>query len=347
MSTTKNHHFVPKGYLRQFGIGTKNDLYLWKIDLSKPNLRPQKSSIGKDLCSEKDFYRINPQESFIAYSIGNDPNIVEDKGFPYENDLPKILKKLTEKGVYSQTLSWKDTKIFIFALISIKYRNPFTRGAYETGIHVVESNRSSAYELIDEIMAKVSPQETQLFNHANELYKKFEYDMNNPHELLKTLHSGAFQMGDDRGSLMDKFKNLGNHLLNAKWEIIRTNSNHQFIISDNPGIFLSKHNIWSLVFENFENHGIDRFFFPLSPLNGLLIHLGKKDNNLYEGADKIIPVLWAPHRVREYNICHCSHANKLLIGSSEKALIEAATEGKSDWINITTMFENDKKRLNS
>lgn len=337
---------MPKGYLRQFGLGANNDLHLWKIDLSKPNLRPQKTYIGKDLCSEKDFYRINPQESFLASSIGNDPNIIEDKGFSYENNLPKILKKLTQKGIYSQALSWEDTNIFIYALISIKFRNPYTRRAYETGIHVVEDNRSSAYELIDEIISKVPPEETQLLNYANELYKKFEYDMNNPNELLKTLHSGAFQMGNDRGGLIDKFQNLGNRLLNTRWEIIRTSLKHQFITSDNPGLFLGGQNTWSLVFENFENHGIDRFFFPLSPLNGLLIHLREKDNNLFEGAEKIIPVLWAPNKVIEYNVCHCSHANKLLIASSEKVLIEAATEGKSDWINVRNMFENDKKQLN-
>ncbi|WP_028666294.1 DUF4238 domain-containing protein [Runella zeae] len=330
MTTKKNHHFVPKRYLKEFGKGKDNDLYLWKLDLSKSILRSEKSYIGKTLCTKEYFYRINTQESFLASRFGQNPDIIEDEGFDYEKEMPRLLAKLKEKKENHVLLSVKDTCSIVNMIVSIKFRNPYVRDVYES-LSGIKDHIPTARQHLENILKKINPQDKALMDYANELKKKYEYDLENPQELLRILHTVALYLDPESGLASEALK-LKKHLINSKWEIIRTHPNSQIITSDNPGIFFNKENVWSLIFDDFDKKRIDRFFFPLSPLHGLLIHLLEIDTKIGPNKEKVVAVTYSPNKVAEYNICHCTHANKILIGADEKALVEAAKRGQSAWV---------------
>lgn len=329
MSETRHQHFVPKGYLREFGIGTGKDLHVWTLRLDKPNSKPEKISIGKTLCAEEYFYKVNTKESYVASLLGGDSNVIEKQGFSYENIIPYLFKEL--KGSKRVNLSLEDTSNLIQTLISIKLRNPYVRNIYKKASDLILIQTPIARQNLEEIISKIDPMNEGLVNEANEIKKKIEYDLQNIDELLNTLHSGAMYLGIDE-NIVEKVNELGTRLINVRWEIIETSLNHQFITSDNPGVFLSEKKVHPLTLGNFEERGIDRFFFPLSPLRGLLIYLLESD--IYSGENKIIPVTYFPRKVSEYNISHCAYANQILIASSKSALIEAAKVGKNSWHEI-------------
>ncbi len=257
MSETRHQHFVPKSYLREFGIGTGNDLYVWKLRLDKSNSKPEKISIGNTLCAEEYFYKLNTKESYVASLFGGDSNIIEKQGFPYENILPSLFKKLKDSKKIS--LSLEDTSNLVQALISIKFRNPYVRNIYKKASNQILIQTPLARQNIEDIISKIDPMNTELMNEAIEIKEKIEYDLRNTDELLNTLHSGAMYLGIDE-NILEKVNELGTRLINVRWEIIETTFNHQFITSDNPGVFLSKNKVYPFTLGNFEDRGIDRFF---------------------------------------------------------------------------------------
>ncbi len=331
MSETKNHHYVPKVYLREFGIGSGKELFVWIQEIDGLKSNPRKEYIGKSLCASDYFYKINSEKSFLASQFGNNQNIIEDKGFPYENSLRTLFDKLKKKNIKDnyKILVWEDADLLVYSLISMKFRNPFVREAYAKGKSIMDEATPVLRNDISKIL-RGSEHNPQLKKLGEELRLKIEYDWENPDESINTIHSTAMYYEDS--IIQEKINKLGERIMHSRWSIIQTNVNEQFITSDNPGIFLNQKEVYSLLFDDFEEKEIDRFFFPLSGLHGLLIHLFEPDRISNEG--KTIPFIYSPKSVMEYNICHCNHVNKILIASSKIALNKAFEQGKDSWIDV-------------
>lgn len=342
MSETKNHHYVPKAYLKQFGFprkfgqNTADDLSVWKQRIDIPSFSPKAIEIGNGLCEEDFFYRINTEHSFVGSSFGDNPNIIEDFGFPYETLLFNLFKKLKYNAPLTKfSISRKDMMDLSYAMIDIKWRNPWIRKKY---------NLEYLKELQNEFKKNLPQLKEDVIKHLNEIEEEvvsetftyfmpkllYDLDYKSAPELTKTIHSTAFYRDENIRNIYIK---LITRFANSNWTIIQTDPNNQFITSDNPGIFLNKYHVQSFTtIDQIEQLKLDRFFFPLSGLHGLLIQLFVPDriSTLFE---KKIDIIYLPQSVAEYNICHCVHVNKILIASNKQALKEAWKKGKDSWIN--------------
>lgn len=345
MSQTKRQHYVPKSYLKQFGFPRKfgkdseNDLSVWTQRIDIPTFSPKIIEIGNGLCAEDYFYRINTKNSFLGSSFGNNPNVIEDFGFLYENELPTLFKKLNHSGFLSGfSISKNDMETLAYGMVDIKWRNPWVRKKYN--IDSTKTHQDKFKENLPNFMSGVKEKlinqselkENDIISEFTRLTPKLLYDLDNSSasEMIKFLHSSSFF----RDGLIRKiYAKLITRFFNSRWSIIQTNTDNQFITSDNPGIFLNKLQVHSFTtIEQIEELKFDRFFFPLSGLHGLLIHLSVPDkiSTLFE---KKIDIIYSPQSVAEYNICHCVHVNKILIASNKQALKEAWKKGKDSWIN--------------
>jgi len=345
MSEAKRHHFVPKGYLREFGIGSDNNLTVFTQRMDLPHFYPKIEQIGKALCSEDYYNRINPYDSFLSSFFGTNPNIIEDKGFPYERQLPDLFLKLNKKKLPQISFSLADTNTLINALISIKFRNPYTRETYKKYQPKLEQDLPKIKEeyisnILDQEIIKVSnntdlsEDEKAYFNAGLHEYKRrLENDFSNPEEFIQTIHKTTLYLPDS--SMMVHIKTLGQRMMNCRWEILQTGSDKQFITSDNPGVYLTNdNNVYAQLYHSFEKLKINRFFFPLSGLHGLIMYINEPD--IPFSSSKLIKCFFRPKAVMEYNTAHCCHANKILIGSSKDALEEAFNANGKNWVDVKT-----------
>lgn len=344
MSQTKRQHYVPESYLKQFafprkfGKDNENDLSVWTQRIDVHLFSPKPIEVGKGLCTEEYFYTINTEHSFINAFWGDNfnkdnPNVIEDFGFPYENNLPALFKILKHSNLFSNfSISKKDMETLSYAIVDIKWRNPFIRKIYnlEDISSLIEETKEGLLNTIekDKLLRQY---DTFLLEKSKQMVSKFLQDLSNPTELIKILHSISSYID---GPINRIYNDLITRFVNCHWTIIQTDINNQFITSDNPGIFLGGervvHSFTTL--KQIERLKFDRFFFPLSGLHGLLIHLSVPDrvSTLFE---KKIDIIYSPQSVLEYNAGHCLHVNKILIASNKQALKVAWKKGKDSWIN--------------
>lgn len=324
MSETKRSHFVPKSYLKQFGFPRKfgtdfeNDLSVWTQRVDIPKFSPKIIEVGNGLCIEDYFYKFDSSNSIVDPFYRQNPNYIEDFGFPYENQLPKLLNLLCQNSRFSPIIiSKKDSESISFALIDIKWRNPNMRQFYylNDSLKTLDEAKNFAINFAKENSLDIT---------------KILFDLEDKKEIMKFVHTSA----PYRDGLIANLRSDMLALLNSsKWLIIQTDVNNQIITSDNPGIFLNISEVWSFVtVKSIAKFKIDRLFFPLSPLYGLLILLSQPDNisTLFE---KRIELIYSPQSILLYNSAHCGQANKILIASNKQALKVAWEKGKDSWIN--------------
>lgn len=333
----KRHHFIPKSYLKEFGVGNGNNLKVFTQKISLKHFDARPINVGNAIGQIENFYRLQTNDSFIASQFGDDPNIIEKKGFSYETHLHNLFNRLKEKNVKQILLNHIQTYTIIDALINIKFRNPFMRETYKLSKPLFEAIvpklKEDLLNQIEEEKNKVADEDKELSEVLlEELKRKLEFDFENHDELVKTIHSAGIHLPDS--TMRTHMNHLGTIMLNSRWNIIQTHPGKQFITSDNPGVFLSNDgNVYSLIFD-IANHKIERFFFPLSPLHGLLIDFREPD--AYGGHSKQLQCVYSPKSVFEYNVCHCCHANDILIASSKIALEETFQKGRKAWIDVRT-----------
>lgn len=333
-----HHHFVPKSYLKEFGIGNGNDLSVFTQEISSKHFNPRKVNVGNAIGQIEHFYKINTENSLFASQFGQDPNVIEKKGFEYEKYLPHLFNKLRKKNVPQIVLKEVEVTTMIRALISVKFRNPFIREAYMKSSRVFDE---IALKLKIDLLKELEERKRSFVDEGKEIFdggieelkRKLVYDFENHREFIKTIHSAGIYYPDS--TIKQRMNILGTYFLKYRWEIIQTSVDKQFITSDNPGVFLTSDGyVYSLIFEQFKEKKIERFFFPLSPLHGLLINFRELDT--YSDKNKLIQCVYSPKSVVEYNVCHCCHVNNILIASSKKALEDTFEKGKSQWIDVKT-----------
>ncbi len=121
MSNPKDHHFVPKVYLKEFSNSQKQIFQVIK-EYSNISIK----SIGQ-VCYKPYYFKLHSSDNLLLRKI-KDQNHIEKNVFKEQENLyPKLLKKITFPSLSSLLLNKSEVLFFLEILITIKRRNPTYR----------------------------------------------------------------------------------------------------------------------------------------------------------------------------------------------------------------------------
>lgn len=261
MSTPKNHHFIPKIYLKAFA---NHQQQLFQLVKGHPNISPKTIS---QICYHLDYFKLSSLNGDLLDKI-NDLNHIEKNTFSIqENGYAKLLKKLTHPASNYFFVDRMDVEKFLETLITFKRRGPLYREEMikwqkdyvnseqfkrlvETGLKAVEG--SEEFDL-------------------QELFENFVQDQTTNPETQSDMYLKGFLDKDNTTA-----KDVTKLLMNFKIFIFHAPFGSQFLTSDNPG-FTQLMNNQLLSFGGYKLPF--RFFYPLTPKQCLYIdHIEHDDH---------------------------------------------------------------------
>lgn len=263
MSIPKDHHFVPKVYLKEFANSQKQ-LY----QLIKGNTNISIKSIGQ-ICYKPHYFKFHLSDSLILQKI-KDPNYIEKNVFKKQENLyPKLVKKITFPYLSSHSLLKSETFFFLETLITIKRRNPTYREQIIEFFkkHVTSEQFKKQAELgfeISRLVDKIDP-EIYFENYIKEATtnKDKQSDF-----YLESFIDKQNKATETAAELLFRFKI---YIYHAPW-------GSEFITSDNPGFTVFPDGNLS----SFGGFGVPfTFIFPLTPKCCLYITHQQIDGNFF------------------------------------------------------------------
>lgn len=247
MSSPKDHHFVPKVYLKEFSNSHKQ---LFQILKGYSNISVK--SIGQ-VCYKPYYFRLNSNDRFFLHKI-EDQNYIEKNVFKkQENSYQKLLKKITFPSLSSLLLNKSEVILFLETLITIKKRNPTYREQIikELKEYIISDHFKKQAEIGIELSKKVGEIEPEKY------FERFIEEATTSKEKQSDFYLDTFLDEENNTT-----KIVTQILLRYKLFIYHAPIGSEFITSDNPG-FTMLPNGELLSFGGF---GLPfTFAFPLTP----------------------------------------------------------------------------------
>jgi hypothetical protein len=121
MSSPKDHHYVPKVYLREF---SNSQQQLFQVLKGKQNISVKTIS---QVCYKTNYFKLHSTASDLTKGI-KDHNHIEKNVFKkQENTYSKLVKKVTFPSLTQAVLKKSEALLFLETLMTIKRRNPAYR----------------------------------------------------------------------------------------------------------------------------------------------------------------------------------------------------------------------------
>jgi Protein of unknown function (DUF4238) len=248
MSTPKNHHYVPKCYLKEFANSQAN---FYQILKGKDNIVIKNIS---QVCYLPNFYKLNPGEN-LSFTDIKDLNHIEKNYFKkQENIYSKLLKKISYPSIDSLTINKSELLYFLEILMTIKRRNPFYKSFLVN--NYIEYLNSKEFQDSTKEIIEISKQIDKI--DPTEYLKNYPTMIANNESKQSDAYLQIFLDEENKSAI--KAAEL---VINYKVFILSAPFGSEFLTSDNPGFTITK-------FDNniskFGGFGIPfKFYFPLTP----------------------------------------------------------------------------------
>ena len=253
MSEPKNHHYVPKVYLKEFSNSFKQ--FFQKI---KKHGNITIKSISQ-VCYEEYYFKLHKEDNLFLTKF-KDHNYIEKNVFKkQENQYPKLLKKITFPSLSLISISKLDASAFLETLITIKRRNPtYRKVIIEDFKKMVTSDKFRAQaEQGFEISRKIDKIDPELF------FENYVKESTTNVEKQSDFYLQVFLDQENRTT-----ENTVQLLMKYRIYVYHAPFGIEYITSDNPGYTLMQD---GRLF-SFGAFGMPfTFIFPLTPKCCLLI----------------------------------------------------------------------------
>ncbi len=302
MSTPKDHHYLPKVYLKEFSNSQKQ---LFQIIKGQKTISLK--SIGQ-VCYEPDYFKFSSKENLLLHNIDDVYHIEKNAFKKQENSYSNHLKKITFPSLTSVEVKKSELLSFLETLITIKRRNPTYRKeiikSYKEYITSEQFKKDAELGIeISKRIDKIDPVE-YLENYINEAITD------------KSKQSDFYLQG-----FLDKENRITAHvaetLIQFKTYIYHAPLGCDFITSDNPG-FTMMPNGQLYSFGGFATPFT--FIFPLTPKCCLFISHQFMDKDHLNLNKKIHVIHTDANFVNTVNDATCQLAIKRIFSYRKEAL---------------------------
>lgn len=296
----KRQHIVPKVYLQNF---TKKNGKLFKLKIDSVK-RPIPKELHPSAVCYKDFFYKFENKSHLDLKEVRDTNILEKRGFLYENKLNKIISKLVNT---KSVLTLKEAFELSVALFDIKMRNDRIRNVSlsKDQLNNTFNNLIDEHKKNPESLGPLLQKNSIDFDRFLEIFEEIRSVWISDQSVQKDLHNKYLL--DSKINPSQTVKLIINKMLLGEWYVLSTIINDQFITSDNPGYCCDENdNLYNTKFG-----GIFDFYFPLTPYYLLLIRSPKTDLQ-YVPAIKSVS-----RRLAEKDVVGSINRNTILVANKE------------------------------
>ena len=308
---SSDSHFVPKVYLKKF---TKRNGKLFQI---KKNAKKQSKLWDKhpsEICYQKGFYEFSSKHPLAGYIVA-EPNYLEERGFLYENRLNKWIDKVISP---THLMPQQEAYDLAATLFNLKIRNPYYREHLFSGMNISTS--------IDSILAEerrrweagqsIAQLKSIPLELVNQITESLRQEWTTDKEIAKELHNRSLLESLHNPSQIRKW--VYYKLAAAKWVILKTTINHQFICSDNPGYCLDEEN----KLHNTKLGGPCTFIFPLTSYHALAIIAQDDGIRALHDVKPIEHIHATPEVAKLINYATWLTANKEVYAAYEQSLLQ-------------------------
>jgi polyhydroxyalkanoate synthesis regulator phasin len=249
-------HYVPQTYLKGFA-NYKNEFYKLNIKTQYPSIEPKTPA---QVCYLKDYYTIKDPNILSTFQL-EDPLFLEKHFKNFEDKYDSIFKKIVKEG----ELSYKESRIFIDGIVSIKTRNPFF------GKIVINKEKD------EQILRKRA---SSLESEAKTVFKNINVDDSIEKGIKNSLSEESIEslrlqlLLSEHVNGIETISLIKSILETSQWVILDTGLMCSFITSDNPGFCLDENN----KIHNTKFAGYFIFVFPLSPQYCLMVSNKNQEN---------------------------------------------------------------------
>ncbi|MGV3558330.1 DUF4238 domain-containing protein [Larkinella arboricola] len=296
----KKQHIVPKVYLQNF-VKKNGKLFKLKIDLS---IRPRPKELHPSAICYKDYFYRFENYGVAGFEGISDANILERRGFLYENKLDKILKKLIDN---KSIITLQEAFEFSFALFDIKMRNERIRNTLlsKESLNITFENLLNEHKKSPESIQPLLQRNGMDFDNFLEVFEKIRSTWLSDISLQKDLHNKYLLENKSNPSSIVKL--IISKLALGEWYVLNTIINNQFITSDNPGYCFDGNNC----LYNTKFGGAFDFYFPLTPYYLLII---KSPEIIPE---QVLPTKRIVYGLAEKEVVKAANQNTMLIANKE------------------------------
>lgn len=317
----KNHHFVPKCYLKNFTSDGKVSV----LDIRKitGGIRHFVKAVSpKSICTLEDYYTIFPNELNPQFKLdSNNELFVESEVLGSLED--KYGKRLFHNLTTQPMISMDDAVDLSDFIIQLKLRNPYW---LERQIKKKDEMIDSAMETIVNDKFQQNPRYEHIPNNIKKLVADYvkEDNKKNPNFSKMMQLFSLIQRASDEPEKNNKVRKA---IVDCDWKLfIAPKKGPKFITSDNPGFATAEDN------SNYNTKFKDGFvfFFPLSPNYCLAISDATLDNSFTNNdlTKSIQRVNANGNMVIFINDKAIQMVNKLLIASDDWYLSQIADRNK-------------------
>lgn len=299
----KDHHYVPKCYLKPF-TNFQKEFWKKRMDYKKISItNPTK------VCYELNTNRFRFNETLENNNI-IDEYYVETHAFKYqENNYERIIGSLLKYQETPKIIDKLQYQLFLETLLTIKRRNPSSRKAlidvFMEG-YKTEEGRQKLLQLFSEETGI-----TEIDPITKKKIEQFIIPRSQNLDYLHDMYLSAFVTQDEYTTIRD----VTNDLYLRKQYILFTPIGQQFITSDNPGFIKTGKIIISL--GGFG--GEYEFYFPLSP--SYCLYINSSDLEMKNTMEKAIYYKWIDkERVGMINNATKSICMNLIFGYTKEIL---------------------------
>lgn len=245
------HHYVPECYFKTF-LNSQKQMWRKSNGTSKSYL-----CNPAQVCYEIGINEIKTPEILKNNQLVDSLHIEKYSFVKQENNYHKTVKKLIVHSSVPFAVSKDQYRLFVETLVTIKRRNPKTRteiiNAFTNGYNSEGAVEEFKKYLIEESKKLGIELDIDLDDYVKEYLKSKAGNLQWKHDMYLTGHL--------KSDSYDVINKITNQLYNLKQVILLSQSNTQFITSDNPGFVKKENMILSIggLVSPFE------FYFPLSP----------------------------------------------------------------------------------
>ena len=303
-NSPKKHHYVPECYLKSF-VDHKNNF--WYVNRKECKI---KLTMPSKVCYEEDAYKIRTEDTIINNKLKDYYDIERFAFRIHENNYQKLLNKIKKIQSSIINLDVFEYKLFLEILLTIKRRNPSSRNALISQFSNSYSADESAQEFYNyllevepEIIHKVNLlEEIKTYLNNQSRNKNFLYDM----YLLAYLNTTEFNV----------IKNIIEDFFKLKQFVLISDSNKEFITSDNPGFTQIENLVYNV--GGFGNSY--EFYFPLTPKLCFYLNSNNKNSNIKAKEIMIRPLSVSSDTVEAINLNSYQMCNKKIFALSKNSL---------------------------
>lgn len=317
----KNHHFVPRCYLKNFTSDGKVSV----LDIRKITGGIQhfvKTLSPKSICTLEDYYTIHPNDLNPQFKLeSHDKLFVESEVLGSLED--KYGKSLYCNLISQAEISLSDAIDLSDFIIQVKLRNPYW---LEHQMKKKDEMIDSAMEAIYNDKLQTNPRYENIPNEIKKLVADYVAQDNKSNPNFNKMMQ-LFSLIQRASETPNKNNKVRQAIIDCEWKLfIAPKNGPKFITSDNPGFATAEDNL------NYNTKFTDGFvfFFPVSPDYCLTISDATSDNSFTNNdlTKSIQRVNVDAHIVIYINDKAIQLVNKLLIASDNWYLAQIADRNK-------------------